>query len=284
MCCFIVRGDDEYLFGYNNNTSYLRNPYKPLSSKLIESKEQFKKDLKLLPNKPKKLVLESLKEYYYLPIYIIDAFPKLTTMTISNSQFQIQIFKIILGNLKFLNSLDISFNYIYQYSKYSKNSTQFPINWLNSLRELRISSNHVVYLENEDSPVTEISGFLRGVTTKCLQLTPRQIPKLVSFEYEIFIRKFEHSYLLEFLKLNPQIQELRLKGLGFDIALLKSLNSISSLIFLSLNFRSYKIRRFDLEDILSIITTTHLAITLYHNSHIDDQLLYKFQILTKLSI
>jgi hypothetical protein len=282
--CIILSGNEEYLFGYRNNVTYFRNPYKPLNSKLTESKEQFRKDINLLPSKPKKLIVESLKDIYYLPIHIIYAFPKLTTMNISNSQFQIQVFKLILGNLKFLNSLEVSSNIIYQYSKYFNNSTQFPIYWPDSLRELRISNNHFIFLENRDTPITMESGLLQGVSTECLQLTPRHIPKLVLFECEILIRRFKCSYLLEFLKLNPQIQELKFNGLGFDIVLLKNLNYINSLTSLSLNFRSYKIRKFDLGDIPTSVTITHLTIVLYHNSHINEQLLFKFQNLTKLSI
>lgn len=278
----IAEDDEDYEIDEDeDDIIYIRNPYKPLTSKFIENKDQFNQDLKLYPCKPKLFSVCYLKDYSYLLYDIPNAFSTLNSVILTKLYCKIETIQYLLDNLKCLSSFELSSNYIFQYSQ---NNTQIPINWPVPLKKLKIGSNMVAYVEDKESSILTKQDAILDLNVQLLSLTPKCLPKLKYFHYVFSIQQDEIDGFSRFIELNPQLENLKIVGFSIHPQLFRAIKCIDKLTCLSLNFTVYKLNESDFTRLPDLSTVTCLVIHLDYNSVEVYKLISKFPNLKDLTV
>ncbi|KXN67824.1 hypothetical protein CONCODRAFT_167089 [Conidiobolus coronatus NRRL 28638] len=260
---------------------YVHNPYKPLTSKFIESKDQFVSDLKQLQNQPILLKIKFLADYHYLLYDVPSVFTKLSTIIISGSQLKLEELQYLLNNLKYLSDLELSKNRLLQYSQ---DLNQTFINWSDSLKKLKIFDNVIAYLQDNENSVPSDYGFMQTTAVESIKLAPKCLSKLVYFECNSFSLQFEAYGYWKFFQHNPQIKDLKIGCHRFNFHLFTAISCIEGLDHLDLISNSYNMSESELNHIPLNNTVTKLTIHLNNSFERGDKLIEKFPNLKELFI
>jgi hypothetical protein len=274
-----IISDSEYIS--DQNRTYIHNPFKPLNRDLTKSKAQFSLDLKLFPNKPMELVVHNAEYYYHLLYDIPNVFTKLTTVTISHSSLQYELFQYLLNNISCLNNLELSNCSLIQFAK---SSDITPIEWPNSLKRLKACNNKTVRVEDRQKNILLVNGRVQSSSNGNLAFSLKHLPKLVSFEYRLLFLQFDDENLWEFLKLNSQIKSLVIRVPDFHPELFAAIQCIDNVSTLNLKFMIYNTFEVDYSSLPTLNNITCLTITLYDKPDINDIIIDKFPNLTELTV
>jgi hypothetical protein len=268
----------------HGNSSYMiyySSLVKQLNSKMIESKNQFKLDLKLLPNPPRKLEIYDIEKVYYLLYDIPNVFSKLTTMAISNSTFQFKILQYLLDNLYCLDNIALSSNNLLQYAP---RSTQIAISWPSTLKKLKVSNNNVIYIEHSEEPALLTLEYMHNIPIDYLVFSLKRLHKLKSFEHGKFYLQNNDDNICEFLKLNSQLTSLKILHSSFNPEIFSSIKQIENLSSLYLSYNNYEISEVNYSNATDLTNVEFLAITLSRISEINCKIIEKFPNLTNLLV
>jgi hypothetical protein len=262
---------------YKPDISNCINPYLPLSDEYIESKNQFKSDLKNYHTQPKQLGLYSSKDYYYLLHDIPDVFSKLSTLTITYSHLTVESLQHLLDNLTYLENFELTRCYLFQYSP---EKIQTPINWPTSLIKMKISDNFASFVEDKLNPIRLYTGEITNASSTYLRLTPKHLPKLIDLECKVFGPDSEIEYLNTFLKLNSQIKYLKIGGGDLRKKTFDIFKSYENLTHLELSYLGYELSESDLNEFPILSRISHLYVLLRGDAENLHQLILKFPNLT----
>ncbi|KXN70323.1 hypothetical protein CONCODRAFT_7163 [Conidiobolus coronatus NRRL 28638] len=265
----------------DHNRTYIHNPFKPLSTDLDKSKAQFNFELKLLHNKPKKLLVYDADFYYHLLYDIPSVFTKLTTIIISDSSLHYEIFQYLLDNVYCLNTLELSNSILIQSAQ---SPYLIPVSWSNSLKKLKACNNKIVRIDDRQSNLLFVNGHVQGNSIDQLSFSLKCLPKLVYFEYQLFLEQFDDENFWEFLKLNSQIRCLKIRVTEFHLELFEAIQHITCLSSLDLKFIAYNNFEVDYNDLPVINSVAFLTITLYNRPDINDIIIDKFPNLAELTV
>ncbi|KXN70325.1 hypothetical protein CONCODRAFT_70788 [Conidiobolus coronatus NRRL 28638] len=274
-----IISDNEHI--NDHNRVYIYNPFKPLDSDLTKSKAQFNLDLKLFPNQPMELVVQSAEYYYHILYDIPNVFTKLTTVIISHSILQCELFQDLLNNLDCLNSLELSNSSLIQFTK---SSDITPIEWPSSLKRLKVCNNKTVRVEDRQKNIILVNGRVQSSSNGNLTFTLKHLPKLTSFEYQLLFLQFDDENLWEFLKLNSQIKNLIIRVPDFHPELFAAIQCIDNLSVLHLKFMIYNTFEVDYNNLPILNNITSLTITLYDKPDINNIIIDKFPNLAELTV
>jgi hypothetical protein len=222
---------------------YLKDQYKTLNSKLIESKKRFQSDLKLFPIHSSQLFILVYSKYHLLE-NITNVFTNLTSLIFTDSKIKFSTFQNLIDKIAQLESLTLSYTTLYD----NPYSDSIPISWPTSLKKLKVCYSKTSSYYNGDSPVLAVSEVLNHFTSSKLSFSSVNLPKLKFFDYSSDIET-KILEIVDFLMANPQIKHLKISGHHFDIKLLVAIKSIESLNILNLNFRFYNTIESELKDI-----------------------------------
>jgi hypothetical protein len=248
---------------------------------LTKSKAQFNLDLRLIPNKPIKLIVYNSEYYYHLLCDIPSVFTKLTTMVVSHSSLRCEILQYLLDNIKCLDSLELSNSSLIQLDP---SSNFVPINWPNSLKKLKACNNRIARVEDRQRDLLLVNGRVQNSLNANLIFTLKHLPKLVSFEYRLLALQFDDENLWEFLKLNPQITNLIIRVPNYHPTLFSAIKSIDNLSNLHLVFMIYSNFEVDYINLPILYSIVSLTVNLYDKPGISDILIGKFPNLVDLTV
>jgi hypothetical protein len=260
--------------------TYIHNPFKPLSVDLDKNKAQFNLDLKLLPNKPIKLLVYDADYYYHLLYDVPSVFTNLTTIIISDSSLQFELFQCLLDNTCCLDILELSNSTLIQ-SFQSQNLD--AVSWPSSLKKIKACNNKIVRVDDGQSIMLFFNGYIQGNSIDQLSFSLKNLPKLVYFEYQLFLEQFDDENLWGFLKLNSQIKCLKILVAEFHLELFEAIQHITCLSSLDLKFLTYNYE-VDYNNLAVINSVSFLTITLYNRPDINDLIIEKFPNLTELTV
>jgi hypothetical protein len=257
---------------------YLKDQYKTLNSKLIESKKRFQSDLKLFPIQPSQLTILVYSKYYLLE-NITNFFTNLTTLIFTHSQIKFSTFQNLIDKIAQLEGLTLSYTNLYDIP-YSDST---PVNWPASLKKLKIYNSEASSYYNIDNSVLIVSDVSNHFTSSKLSFSSVNLPKLKFFDYSsnIQTRTLE---IVDFLMANPQIKHLKISGHYFDIRLLVAIKSIESLSSLNLNFRFYNTIEAELKSVSLLNNVSCLKIAWEYFGANNGNFINMFSNLSKLII
>ncbi|KXN67807.1 hypothetical protein CONCODRAFT_10047 [Conidiobolus coronatus NRRL 28638] len=265
----------------NGNRVYIHNPFKIFNSDLTKSKSQFNLDLKLISNKPMKLIVYNAEYYYHLLYDVTNVFTKLTTINISHSSLRCELLQYLLNNINCLNNLELSNN---NFIQFTQSSDIMPINWPNSLKKLKACNNRISRVEDRQKDILLVNGRVQNSSNINLIFALKLLPKLVSFEYRLLFLQFDDENLWEFIKLNHQITSLTIRVPDFHPRLFSAIKFINNLSSLHLIFMIYNTFEVDYNNLPILNNITSLTITLYDKPDINDILIDKFPNLIDLTV
>ncbi|KXN66266.1 hypothetical protein CONCODRAFT_168531 [Conidiobolus coronatus NRRL 28638] len=236
---FIKRETNKY--GYQFDT-YI-NPFKPLTRELIEFRKEFCNDLKLLNRSPKNLLVNDYGMYHYLLNEIPSIFPNITTLVLDGSVFTVDTFQYLLDNFKSLENLEITHSSIFLYLESSNDYTfnyltNYHVNYPISLRNFKTIEFMVIMVKDNVSPFSK--NHFCGNNVFEYDLIHQHLPNLVSFDYGMENDWPDESEdLINFIKLNSQLNSLKLCGSNFKFELfdiIKDFENLTHLEFKCFNF------------------------------------------------
>ncbi|KXN66268.1 hypothetical protein CONCODRAFT_11935 [Conidiobolus coronatus NRRL 28638] len=217
---------DEKAGKYGDKFDTFINPFKPLSSKLIESKMKFINDLKQFNVSPKSLLVYNYREYHYLLSEISNIFANITFLAFNRSTFTADVLHSLFENLKSLEKLELTCNLII-YNK--ENSNDYSITFPISLRSLKLSGNGAIAIQDKIKSTVN-DKYVVDVRTY------QHLPNLKNFEHFMgFSSPGDKEELFEFIKLNPQLNSLKLSGDAFYFDLFDIIKDCENLTNLKLN-------------------------------------------------
>ncbi|KXN64609.1 hypothetical protein CONCODRAFT_170984 [Conidiobolus coronatus NRRL 28638] len=207
------------------------NPFKPLSSELIESKIKFINDLKKFNRVLKSLVVNECVRYHYLLNEIPYISSNITTLIFKNSHFRLDTFQYLLDNFKCLEKLELFENTILHNAEISNEYTvKYPI----SLRSLILYENNVMMISDKVSSIS-IHEYCIGKETYNLIVTYQYLPNLVTFGHDMELSNSNEKEIFNFINLNPQLKSLILIGLYFIESLFYIIKDYENIISLEID-------------------------------------------------
>ncbi|KXN65516.1 hypothetical protein CONCODRAFT_20692 [Conidiobolus coronatus NRRL 28638] len=210
----------------NHQIDIFINPYKPLTENFIASRAKFQSDLKLIPHQPSELAIKNVRDHCYLIRELSIAFINLNSLNIHSIRVTLEDLQYLLDNLKHLEYLHFTFNYIF---KCDPESIDSSINWPQTLKKLVYGRNREMVLNDKyyHIPIHPDDNHPDIPRVQHL-LLPTQLHNLESLSLLSFDKEFNDR--LEFLKLNSHIVILKLyfvkeiQEQSIDMQLLKKLN------------------------------------------------------------
>jgi hypothetical protein len=208
-----------------NKINHFINPYKPLSDKLICSKKEFIKDLKLFKGCPINLVVNESRRYHYLLNEVPNVFPNITTLVLNGSAFTMDTLQYLLNNFKSLECLELTENLLFHNAEIS---SDYTINYPTSLRSLKLGESYVAMVKDKVNSI-EINNDLGEAGLHELN-SNQYLPNLATFDYYVLENYPEDSGdLVRFIKLNPQLKSLKLSGTYFNFRLFDTIKDYENL-------------------------------------------------------
>jgi hypothetical protein len=187
----------------------------------------------------------------------------------------------LLDNLCCLDNIELSNNNLVQCTP---RSSQTGVNWPSSLKKLKVSNNNVVYVEQNGELALLPENDIHGIPMDIMLFSLNSLQYLVSFEHEKFYLQNNDDNICEFLKLNPQLENLKISHSNFNPEIFSSIKHIDKLSNLYLTCRNYEISEVDYSNIPFITTVTSLTISLSRISEISCNIIEKFPNLTDLLV
>jgi hypothetical protein len=243
---------------YGDKTNTFINPFKPLTNELIESKKKFNNDLKIFNGSPKKIVVDDFGRYHYLLNEAPIIFPNITTLVLNNSEFTIDLFQYMLDNFKYLENLELTENILFHNAE---NSHEYTINYPISLKSLKLGNNRVMMVQDKINPIS-ITGNKYATPAHEFNGTYQHLPNLAALDHNTECNwPYENGDLFEFIRLNPQLESLKLSGNAFNFELFDIIKDYENLTHFVFDCHHYWM---DLEDyempVLHNIKQLHLKI------------------------
>ncbi|KXN67719.1 hypothetical protein CONCODRAFT_86810 [Conidiobolus coronatus NRRL 28638] len=279
----------EYYSYFNNKAEYddlvlitqSVNPYKPLTSDFISSKNTFKLDLKEFLSYPSQLIISNCYDYSYLLFDVAKPFSNLTNVTISHSQLQFELFQHLLDSLNYLENVELLNT---KFIQYTQNSIQTPFNWPNTLKKLKFCYNELGYAFNKEAPIrVSIHGTYK-IPMNDLILSPQKLPNLESFEYSMLGNLTNNDSVFNFLILNQQIKQLKIDIDDFDRSLFNSIKLLGNLNHLGLNVIEFGPNEPQVAKLPVLNTVSHLSTSFYYILENRDSIFNMFPNLDSLTV
>ncbi|KXN67240.1 hypothetical protein CONCODRAFT_10751 [Conidiobolus coronatus NRRL 28638] len=276
----IIDDSDEEEFEYL--VKFFTNPYKPLIDKFISSRERFRSDLKLIPYQPSVLIIYDLSNYCYFIREISDAFNSLKALHIDYNCATLEDFQYLLDNLKCLEILLFTYNYIF---KCNSKSTDYSISWPKTLKELTIGGIREMILNNNHDPIRLLSCIYRpNIPMNPHLLMSIHLPNLESLSLVESYGEFDD--MLELLKVNSHIKRLYLPCVDEIHEIFDIIQSFKNLNHLNIFIDCFGYKK-DLEKINSQIPPNFKSLTVICNYYYDNVINFlkgQFHQLTHLSV
>jgi hypothetical protein len=271
--------EDEY-------TSFIRNPYSPLTKDYIASRNKMQSDLKNLLSKPKKLKLDGAKGYDYLVYGLHIAFSNISILSITFSVLKLEIFQSLLDNLVHLKDLKLSNSVLI---KHIKGFNGYSINWPSNLKKLKIEDNEFgLIADNEDYIKSNVAGYPQTDIDN-LELTPKHLSGLHTLALgpeflSGYHRVDNDDQFLAFLRLNPQVENLKICFHQFKPEILEIISNFRNLTKLELSVCDFDdIEAFNAIKVPKLSSLKHLELTLIGDTSIFNAIIRQFPNLTYLS-
>lgn len=172
------------------------NPYRSLTDIFIASKEKLQSDLKLIPYQPSKLIINNARDHYYLIRELPIAFNNLNSLNIHSIRATLEDLQHLLDNLKRLEYLQFTFNYIF---KCELESIYSSINWPQTLKTLLYGHNEEMIVNSKYNPIPVGPQENHPDIPQTQHLIiPAHLPNLKSLSLVSFDKEFDDK--LDFLK------------------------------------------------------------------------------------
>ncbi|KXN67127.1 hypothetical protein CONCODRAFT_167772 [Conidiobolus coronatus NRRL 28638] len=276
--CIISEDNDN-----NENSIYWAvNFYKSLDSEFIDSKDLFKSDLDSFAYNTNNLILSDITDYYYLFYQIPSTFYNIKSLVINSTIIMQDILQYLLDNLAYLEGLELIGNRIYKRIEDSNNS----INWPTNLKKLELGLNLVGYIDERTDEIILRPSKEFDDDFSYLSLYPKEAPYLILLDYmPSFYDDAECYDLLEFLRVNQNVQKLYIRVNRFNHDIFNFVKSYQNLIYLELSdLDLFSIINIELIDSQICNNLRSLNICLHHDNGFLHILTQQFPNLTSLTL
>ncbi|KXN65519.1 hypothetical protein CONCODRAFT_12878 [Conidiobolus coronatus NRRL 28638] len=169
--------DDEE---FDYSLKFFINPYKPLSSKFLASRDKFRSDLKIISYQPCKLIIQDIIQECYLIRELSTMFNNLKTLSIQRIWATLEDLQYLLDNLKHLENLRFMCNDIF---RCNEGTIVHAINWPQTLKKLTYGRNQEMIVDNKYDPIPIHPNTMHpDIPTTQHLLLPIHFPNLEVFE------------------------------------------------------------------------------------------------------